>query len=834
MTTHRQLRPMVIALLAIGCSKSSSPTGGAAGSAGISVPKEISALPTKSSSSGSPGARLFQALTDSPGGDYAGAETVKFVDERALSQFDALNTIFKALGQTHYADAENVGKGPYGTMVSWVEDRGDGQQKQLVPWVVDSSMVVEGGQDVNRVQVWMRMPMGDGQPHVIKVDLKIYEAPVQKTDGSYADYGVWTLNAKFDDSGQGYFSATAAHAADGLSVVMLHEKEGPDRETRGIMQRSDARGSGKVWFPDSSACHDPNCRPQPITVAYVYDAQHVALKKGDSDPLYKDRSSVVDLVHRYGLYDAETFADVVKSHSFGFPIRFTDAQGTARFGYYGAWQGRHQLWSDGQQSIPEGTTVARADRRPNQAAETYKVSGAFKGTLVKRTLVAADIRDIENLVVETQVNQSMSLRWDAAQHQWINCIQPAQPAWPPTCGPGSAPFDMATLVNNPNDTRRNVNINHWDQARNQPMNLVYDPAGGHGPGLYEVIWNTPPTPPTPTGTLWTPVDGDQVWVNINGSIYIGFNGASWVRKAVVSFDPDTRTPTFDPAGDLPYQLDQGREYYINNPGANYVVKYTGTDPSSPSSYDVKIELQSVANPINASAFVPAGTVFKPQWGGTATTYAFVTDPSNPDRFLKLVYKDVDPNDKTPGAAVGAVVQSGQWGLHAFAGSTDTGVQYNWDYPQQGQDFGSQQFLLNAGGGYVLLDNPIRLQPIALAKRSGEPKTLALQFDGNWVNGLPDIYHDLQKNDFVLTADIAEKVVVIPAGTEVVDADDSSKHYLFKPLQMNEYLATISDPGDLDLRPATALDLQSVPSYVDSKMGPMPELPVKYSEGSLVR
>jgi hypothetical protein len=855
-TLRRHLALMALGLLAVGCSKTSSSSGGNdgnSGSSGIAVPKEISALPTKSSSASSLHAqgnssslvsKLSQALATDTDTDYTNAQTVKFVDERALSQFDILNTIFNALGQTHYADAENIGKGPYGSMVSWVEERGDGQNsKKLVPWVVDSSMITEDGKDVNRVLVWMLETEGDGQPRLIKVEVKIYEAPVQNADGSYADYGVWTINAALggppsgpgapgpgpgpDDSSQAFFTATAAHGQDGLSVVMVHDKEGPGRETRGIMQRSDTHGSGKVNFPDWSSCHEEQCQPQPVTVAYVYNAEHVALKKGEK-VVYKDRTSVVDLVHRYGLYDAETGADVAKGHSFGFPVRFTDDQGRQRHGYYGAWQGRHQLWSDGQQTIPTGTAVTRADRPPSQAAETFTASAPFKGTLVKRTMVAADIQDIKNLVVETWVNQGMSLRWNEGQQQWINCIQPAMPIWPPSCAEGSAPFDIATLTANPLDHRRNININFWDIEHQEPVNLIYDPAGVSGPGLYKVTWNTPPTPPENTGILWTPANDDQLWVNINGSIYISFDGSSWVQKKVISFDEQMHAPTFDPAGDVDYALELDREYYINNQGGNYIVKRTGAG-----AYDVHIELQSVANPVNALAFVTAGTEFRPQWGGIGTTYEFVTT-STSDKYLKLVYKTVDTNDKTEGATPGAIVEQGQWGLVAWVNGANTGVQYNWDYPRVGEDWGSQQFLKNADGTFKLLDNPIRLAPIPLVNGTGASKTLSLQFDGSWVGGLPDVYNDLQKNDWVITKDIADKIVVIPAGTEVVDAEDPAKHYLFKPLQMNEYLRVITEAPELDLSAAEALNLQLVPNFVPHNMGALPDVPVKYSEGKLLQ
>jgi hypothetical protein len=833
---------LAIALLAVGCGKSGS-TGGGGGpeTVGIAVPREISALPAKAagtSSSSLLATRRMSLATDS---DYSSAQTVKSVDERALSQFDIFNTIFSAMEQTHYADAENVGKGPYGNMVTWIEEHGDGVQKQLVPWVVDSSMVAEGGKSVNQVLVWMLMPMGDGETHLIKVKMSIYEPPVRKPDGSYADFGVWRLDAGFDETGLNYFAAEARREG-GLSVVSVHQKE-EQREMKGILQKSDERGSGKVLFPDEDACRGPGggdaCQPPSATVAYVYDAAHVALQKNDQDVLYKDRNSVVDLANRYGLYDAVTGEAVAKSHSFGFPIRYTDAQGRQRYGYYGAWQGRHQIWSDNQQSLPAGTLVTRADRPSNQAAETYTVSNPFQGTLVKRTLVPADIQDLKDIVVETWVNKNYSLRYQDGS--WETCVWP-QPApgqmgpIQPTC---TAFTDWTSIAYNADDHRRFVGINYMPpppqcqpglpcppQDPPQPLNLVYF---ADVDKFYVATQDNGQSTPTMPLQEWAPpAQFGNMWVNVGGSIYIQFNGTKWVQKKLVSFDDSTCTPTFDtsPGADVDYALEPGREYYVNNPGANYVVQRTE------SGYQVQIELQSVANPVNYQAFLPAGATFKPQWAGNGTTYAFVTDPASPS-FLKLVYADVDPNDRTPGAAQGAVVQQGQWGLVAFVDGASTGVQYNWDYPRDGENWGTQQFLLNGDGSYKMLDDPLRFGPVALTNHAGVSKTYSLQFDGSWVNGLPDIYRELEKNHFVLSDEIADKVVLIPAGTEVVDAV-TGKHYLFKPLQVSEYLYVIPNPGDLDLSTAAAIDLGQVPSHVASGMGAMPDVPVKYSEGKLVQ
>ena len=72
--------------------------------------------------------------------------------------------------------------------------------------------------------------------------------------------------------------------------------------------------------------------------------------------------------------------------------------------------------------------------------------------------------------------------------------------------------------------------------------------------------------------------------------------------------------------DVPFVLELGREYYINNPGANYIVRRTD------SGWITKIEIQSAANPLNAAALVEGIATFRPQWfAGEASTYRFDTD-----------------------------------------------------------------------------------------------------------------------------------------------------------------------------------------------------------------
>ncbi len=714
-TLRQQLVSLSVCVLAAGggCAKShTSGDNGGSPKSGIALPSEISALPANTTSQSNlalnrsrfMGVRS-QALATDNGTDYASATTVKYVNEQELSQFDILNTIFKAVGQTHYADPENVNQGKYGANVSWEEDHGgDGEQKRIVSWVVDSGMVVVDGKTANRLQVWMKMPMGDdGSLHLIKVQLTIYEAPVQDADGTYSDYGVWRLDASLGDDATWYFVATADRD-NGVPVVMIHQME-RGQETRGILKRSAASGYGQVEAPDYNNCGSSPCPV--VHVAYAYDAAHVALKilnanAGVPTYVYKDREQAVDVVEKYGLYDAETGADVAKAHHFGFPIRYTDASGNQQWGSYGAWMGRHQIWTNGA-TIPEGTSVTRADQQSGQA-KTYTVSPKYTGILVKRTLVASNLAALTNVPLQT-----------------------------------------------------------WDGQ--------------------------------------------------NGQIWIVYNGASWVKKQPV-LNSSSWPPPFEAGGDSDYSFQQSM-LYLNSPGgANFVVTQTN------GSYDVKIEVQKVATPKNASDF--DGVVLTQQWAGQgASTYSF--DASA----FTLKYAQVGP-DAEAGKSQGSPVTTQRWGLVG-----PDNVQYNWEYPDaqsQCTNCGVQQYLTD-GAEVVLLDDPIRLAPIALTNRGGQSQTYSLQFDGNWINGLPNLYDNQGKFNIGTAANLA---VAMPT-TPVLDAD-GTKSYLFKQLRVSEYLLPIADPNDpgIDLTNASTLGLDSVPTFVDHSLGDWPSnVAVKYSEGNLV-
>jgi len=193
--------------------------------------------------------------------------------------------------------------------------------------------------------------------------------------------------------------------------------------------------------------------------------------------------------------------------------------------------------------------------------------------------------------------------------------------------------------------------------------------------------------------------------------------------------------------------------------------------------------------------------------------------------MKLVYASLSESDASSGKVVGAVVDSGMWGLSATIAGLP--VQFNWDFPQQGQMGGGvQQFLINASGAYVMLDDPIRLDMVELTNAAGITRSFVLQFDGNWMQGLPNVFEDLRKAGFEASDAIKQKAFSVPTGQLVGP-------YVVKQLQVSEYMALSSAPA-LDLTDSLAIDLNDVTVYVANGMGAIPDpAPLLYSEGNPV-
>ncbi len=85
----------------------------------------------------------------------------------------------------------------------------------------------------------------------------------------------------------------------------------------------------------------------------------------------------------------------------------------------------------------------------------------------------------------------------------------------------------------------------------------------------------------------------------------------------------------------------------------------------------------------------------------------------------------------------------------------TGNKFSWEHSESG-GWGSVTYLMDEDD-YVLLDNPVAFDQITATSNAGVEKKLVLRFDG-WMMGLPDMYMDLEKNNWEMTVKLIDKII----------------------------------------------------------------------------
>ena len=750
-------------------------------SKGYTLPSEISAVPTDNSSNsnsaglvksfGSAINRLSKAQTASglpSTSDYATTQGRVFVEEPALERFAIIEQVLNALGQTNYAD--EIGTGPYKAVVAWTESDEGKDVMTLQTWTVQSNMVTgthpttQASQQVNVAQAWIpEIDPGTGEERMIKAQFDIYTSAEVAADGSYVNYGEWDLNVYFDadptmvdpDDPVGYFAAEARLDENGVTTLKVVDR-GIRNEFNllekmdGVLVRSQDTGYGVVSFPNWESCFDNTggntCVDEiafPTTTAsYAYNPTHLVVQEAGGDPTFKDRNleGAIKMVHRYGLFYADPDSNnniaegenVENQLSFGFPVRFemTALNANVTFenwGYYGAWQGRHELWgpdergivvdngSNGPLGTGEATVFTRADLPPNQTAPSYTMV-EFDGTFTKRDLVKADLNDIKNVPVEAYIDNHFGLFYKVNPDNdpvtndtgWYSCsgwvdwweLDPENNERNPAnaCKEHEAPHNplpftplagskLMSAIANGNTHRSWVNIGYED--RSDPQNPVHkdmvflssslgNQADFTAPGFYEAEWGDKGLQAKQDATKLEPTDGLEVWVSIGGVIYVSYIGfdhgntdirTGFAQKVLNGFDEETWTPTFkDSSFDTEFVPDRGKEYYMHSNGQNYVVMRNGTEANSVDDYIAKIELQTTANPANTEATATTSLSLLP--AGTV----YLASPWDKD--AKYTFQEDPENenflmltvahDERGELQVGSMATGDTWGLVAYA------------------------------------------------------------------------------------------------------------------------------------------------------------------------
>ncbi len=814
------------------------------------MPSEISAVPANNDDAATPSGKddapdLLLLPAAAEGTDYSNAKTTVYVEENTLNQFKKLENILDAVNQTKYED--EIGNGIYKAMVAFEEENEGRSSKRLETWVVQSDAVTEDGDDYLRVRAWIEKQFEEDTP-LIKAEFKIFSPPTINSDGSYQNYGEWLMNVKLDNTGEDdYFTASCTSLENGYSVIKLFEKlsgfgqlgvEGLATRVRAIMYRKATEGYGRVYFPDYESFFCPECDKSSgiphKTVEYAYNKNYLAIEE-DGDIVYKDRNAMIKMTHRYGVFDAVTGDDVLKTKSFGFPIRY-EVSGFTKHAYYGAWQGRHEIWTHDGSTITEGTDVTRDDMPPDEEAETYMVGKTFYGVLTKRTYTNGVLDEIQGIPVEVWMDQHFNLIYDSNASAWIFCEQMNWNIDPPECQGIGINFDNTigfdTLMVGENNDRKQVLVSGWDSGDDEIKQFVYAPATlVYSEGFYEAVetlteFGLEFRPKVPRQVLDTSVV-EQLWVDISGMLFVEYKGEAegWVEKELAYFDEINWVPVFDEtAEDKPFAFPLGQEIYISMEGTSYIVENTI------GGYNIKREIQTVINPDNALQLIPAGTLLLDPWDpDNSSIYTFITDHEDED-YLMLIYNTIGENDMDfdgnplGDIYVGGIAQS-TWGIE----TQNTGDQFNWEYNDTGE-MGRITYLMD-GENYKLLDDPLMFKAVEVDNNAGESRNIVLEYDG-WMAGLPDLYHELEKADHVMTSTISDKIINLPNNL-ILETHDG-KQYVVKPLEISLFLSEVADPGSLDLTASYGIDLYDVPIFKEHGMGDIPETEdVKYSEGILV-
>ena len=847
------------AVLAVSCSSGG---GGGTAAAGIDLPAEVSAVAAREDVGASvrvgrvkgPGVaaalldyrqRVRGAVEDLPeGSDYETAQVRKFVEIEALDIFEIIDTIFDAVRQTHYQD--HVGDGWYKTLVAF-KDEGEGgvQQTNLEEWYV-RSLIVSGG--VNRVQFKIK-EIDDRGIQIIRVQADVEEAPTENEDGTLADLGVWQIRAIFGAEGEpdtdDFFHATADVTVDGLSQVTIQESFTEDMgggeevsfSTRAVVFRSASEGYGSAEFPDWDACFGPGgfddvlCAdgPPAQSIEFAYNDSYLSIQVEGEDALSFDREDEHEIVHRYALFDGDTGSSVENTLSFGFPVTVADAE-SELFGWYGAWQDRHQLWLPTDEPLDDGSTVTRNDTRPGENGASY-TTRSFAGALTRIELVEGSLAQLEGIAAEIWLFDTFRLRWNDTEGRWDACF--GDDGFGECETSEDFTSSLPSLERSGDGDQRDIYVDHCDEFGCRQY--VYVTTGGGG--FFESMFNEETGQPEVGDQLDTEAldDGFDLWASVGGRSYIEYVGdfdgdptsTGWVEKTLTDFDESTWTPSFDPEGDREFRFELGRQYFVNNRGANLRVSKAAENGNS-DDYDVFMEGQSVAKPTaDLATIYPSNTVLENSWDPDGnSTYSLNVDAEDGD-YLLLVYETVSQNDQDNGVSVGDVVTTDIWGLRIQDDESELAdaTLYNWEYQEEGEFHGGVTYLIDSSDAFVLLSDPIRFEPIALPQtndivnENAEENWLqySLMYDG-WLHGLPDAWFELEKVGFEgdQIPEILSKNVRIPDGTELTSEADQST-YLVKGVDVGIFLGLVSSfplGEEPDITPATAIDLDAtIPAFV---------------------
>ncbi len=291
----------------------------------------------------------------------------------------------------------------------------------------------DGNSDEQTVHLFIEeIDAETGGVEPIKVLGELQQAPEENDDGSLENLGIWRFTVVFGDFASvadidDYLFAESTILEDGTNKLVIRdqltEEEGGetfDAGIRALIYRDPggAGGRGQIEMPDWEACFGPGseCPPPQVEINFEYNTDHLCVRSPSRGTECFDRDQEIEIVHRYKLFDCTTGADVEKTKSFGFPV-VVDESGDSRFGWYGAWQDRHELWLNGD-SLEDDTNVVQEDFSGESDPTAYTIDN-FSGALEIVTLVVGSVDQLEGVPAEVWLFDDRRLKYSGTV--WEEC-----------------------------------------------------------------------------------------------------------------------------------------------------------------------------------------------------------------------------------------------------------------------------------------------------------------------------------------------------------------------------------------------------------------------------
>ncbi len=772
----------------------------------LDIPDKVSVVDAQSSSTSSSVSPLYVAKAIDPSAlssdsDYHKDKTFYFVEERSAETFDLINEILCSIAQSKYDDMLN--KGTYKAQIdtnqcSSAKDSassgGQGSKNQssgstrpqYEMWVVESSRA--SNSDPHIVKVWIHEEAENGEPE------KIIFAKMTITEGVSTSnpYGIFTINFKSHpvnsgvvDTSQTLFKGFLKTEQDSSGKVLLKFTIEGNFSTPGgnvsfaeqaVLDRPIGTSSGEGYVKSQSQDSSGS-----ISTAFniLYDNSYfyrTGTVNSTQVTVCLDRNNFHQTAWRYGLYDS-TGKRVTRNS--GFPIRYNDGSKN----YYG-WIGYWGLWFPEDATLTSGATVYRQSfSSGTETPYTVFISGGKLIKHEKKTLTLDKIKNIPLQWYDNSTSTDYRVVWDDTGFKKVETLDTQDWLWKKITT--TSYIDLSSLSW--------TDLHFWSQSLGGSVQV-------------RLNGNDPENNPL---------------CSESGGTFDCSSALSDPTLIPVVFFAENMVYPSDLSGDLtlycfencpdPSNITQTNPYFDTS-----TYQYQNTAPSSANKIQYTFNKANMVLRYGTSDVVLTGSNSAFQWG-------VWSGPLVPSDQLNSLACDWDTSGNSTCA----------W--QAWSNLT---VFYTWETGTN--SWNKFTALKDSSDNFLTFDPPLLVEYTHSQTDANKPDNkyngvkFYLEYSGfGELHGIPGVCVDIDSGKPENCDETSRWVpeFMIPAGSNMVDASDSTVEYIAKPLEIEQRMlpANTSDPTDITACQNAGLtsptlgdsDLPDINAWVDPNIGDMP-------------